>query len=313
MVKKLTFLTLLLAIAAFAVVPAMAQSTTATPDVTADAGAQANFQANATANAPLTASTGTFVTSRFLVNVRSGPGLQYTIIGKLRSGDAVDVTGMYDPLAAAANTSADNGTNNANNGTGSTSGSTTGSDTSGTGNTNNAAGNTTGNLGNSTTSNPNRAVWLRINFNGQEGWVSSTVVTFTGDMTTLQAVQPGETAVLRNGQNNGQNANNNQSLSDVVVITRFNTNLRQSFSTSSELLATIPFSTTLNILGRSQDNRWLRVSYNGQTGWVSSGLVAFNRGSINSLPIFDEAGNLFSGQVSDQNQASATAQATSNP
>jgi uncharacterized protein YgiM (DUF1202 family) len=311
MVKKLTFLTLLLAIAAFAVVPAMAQSTTATPDVTASASAQATTQANATAAAPLTASTGTFVTTRFLVNVRSGPGLQYTIIGKLRSGDAVDVTGMFDPANPNATGT---GTNNANNSTGSNNGSTTGNNNSGTGSNNGSTsgsttGSTTGSTGNSTTSNPNRAVWLRINFNGQEGWVSSSVVTFTGDMTTVQFVQPGATAVLRNGQNNGQNGNN-QSLSDVVVVTRFNTNLRQSFSTSSQLLATIPFSTTLTILGRSQDNRWLRVSYNNQTGWVSSGLVAFNRGSINSLPIFDEAGNQIGVQNNSQNQASSTAQAT---
>jgi uncharacterized protein YgiM (DUF1202 family) len=302
MAKKLTFLMMILAVAAFAVVPAMAQGTSATPAVTAAASAQATAQA--TAAAPLTASTGTFLTTRFLVNVRSGPGLQYTIIGKLRPGDAVDVTGMFDPTAA---------TNNSN-----TSSSTTGSatatpvaSTSGAGNTNNAAGNTNGNLGNSTTSNPNRAVWLRINFNGQEGWVSSTVIVFTGDMSTLQAVQPGPSAVLRNAQNNGQS--NNQSLNEVVVVTRFNTNLRQNFSTDSQLLATIPFSTTLTILGRSQDNKWLRVTYNDLTGWISSGLVAFNRGNINNLPIFDEAGNLITVQTNSQSQASATAQATTGP
>jgi uncharacterized protein YgiM (DUF1202 family) len=42
---------------------------------------------------PLTASTSLFATANFLVNVRSGPGTQYTVLGKARSGDALDITG----------------------------------------------------------------------------------------------------------------------------------------------------------------------------------------------------------------------------
>ena len=59
-----------------AVVPAMAQTPapTSTP-------------------APLTASTSLFATANFLANVRSGPGTEYTILGKARKGDAFDISG----------------------------------------------------------------------------------------------------------------------------------------------------------------------------------------------------------------------------
>ncbi|MCA0457359.1 MAG: SH3 domain-containing protein [Chloroflexi bacterium] len=42
---------------------------------------------------PLTASTELFVTSNYLVNVRSGPGRSFAVLGQVRPGDALDVTG----------------------------------------------------------------------------------------------------------------------------------------------------------------------------------------------------------------------------
>ena len=79
--KTLIIMAAVLSLVFMAVVPAMAQTPapTSTP------------QPQPTA-APLTASTSLFATSNFLVNVRSGPGTQYTSLGKARHGDALDIT-----------------------------------------------------------------------------------------------------------------------------------------------------------------------------------------------------------------------------
>ncbi|MEP6984665.1 MAG: SH3 domain-containing protein [Chloroflexota bacterium] len=42
---------------------------------------------------PLTATTSLFATANFLVNVRSGPGTEYTVLGKAHKDDALDITG----------------------------------------------------------------------------------------------------------------------------------------------------------------------------------------------------------------------------
>ncbi len=73
-----------MAIAAAA--PAMAQDTP-TPEPTVEATAILP---------PLTASTELFVTSNYLVNVRSGPGRSFAILGQVRPGEELDVTGRVD-------------------------------------------------------------------------------------------------------------------------------------------------------------------------------------------------------------------------
>ena len=64
-----------------------------------------------------------------------------------------------------------------------------------------------------------------------------------------------------------------------------NTNLRSNTTTSASLLTTIPPNTNLTFSGWAygaqvndiwtggQDYRWFRVTYNGKTGWVASGVI----------------------------------------
>jgi uncharacterized protein YraI len=213
------------------VTPTMAQSSTATP-------------VPQPTNPPMTASTGFFATANFRANVRSGPGTQYTVLGKLRQGDALDITGRL-----------------ANN------------------------------------------QWLRVNFNGQEGWVSAILFDVTGDIATAPEATAGPNAVLRQtaAQSNAAQAG------VVTVVTRVNANLRSTPTVNGDSLATIPFGTELTVTGRTANNNWVRVSFNNQTGWVSSGLLTFQRGNIANVNIMDENGNVV------QPTAGATTQPAAQP
>ena len=204
-----------LTLAVFA--PTLAQSSTATPAPTQQP-----------ATPPLTASTGFFATANFRVNVRSGPGTQYTVLGKVRGGDALDITGRT-----------------ANN------------------------------------------QWLRVNFNGQEGWISAALFDVTGDVATAPEATAGPNAVLRQtaAQSNAVQSGK------VTVVTRVNANLRSAPSIDGGVLATIPFNTTLTVTGRSSNDNWVQVSFNNQTGWISSGLVTFQTGNIANVTIMDASGN----------------------
>lgn len=211
LIVSIVVLSLLLTVIA----PAMAQDSTATPQPTAQAPA-------------LTASTGFFATADFRVNVRSGPGTQYTVLGQARAADALDITGRSE-----------------------------------------------------------NSQWLRVNFNGQEGWVSAALFTVTGDVATASVAEAGATAVLRNPSGTTTTG----ATGDVVVITRVNANLRATASVNADVIATIPFNTTLTVIGRSETNNWVQVKYNDQTGWLSSGLLFFQAGNIDNVKPLDASGN----------------------
>jgi uncharacterized protein YraI len=125
--------------------------------------------------------------------------------------------------------------------------------------------------------------WLRIDFNGQEGWVSITVIEVTGDPVTAPVVEPGPNAVLRTTAAQALAA----SLRNVVVVTRFNANMRASSNPASDVVGVIPFGTRLEPNARSEGNNRVRVIYNGVTGWVAVNMVNITGGNIDTLPLAD--------------------------
>ena len=177
--------------------------------------------------ATTTASTDFFATANYRLNVRSGPGAQYTILGQLAAGSTVDITGRRED---------------------------------------------------------NR--WTRINFNGQEGWVSTGLIDVNGNIDDAPVAEAGANAVLRTTPSDV----NNTKIGNVIVVTRLNANLRDSYSTDAKSLVVIPFGTTLTATARTEKNNWVRVTYNGSTGWVSSGVLRFTQGNIDTLPFINADG-----------------------
>lgn len=218
--NSLIVMVAVLCLAFVAVVPAMAQTPVPTQP-------------------PLTASTSLFATSNYLVNVRSGPGTQYTTLGKARQGDALDITGKL----------AD-------------------------------------------------GTWLRVNFTGQEAWVLASLFNVSGNLTTTPEAVAGSGAVLRNPASTTTTQSG-----EVVGTTTGSVNLRAIPSTKGDVLVIIPFNTELTATGRVSGNNWVRVTYNNQTGWITSAVYSVSRGILANLPVFDETGKA----------VPATAQPTAKP
>jgi len=218
--KTLIVMAAVLSLVFAAVMPAMAQTpaptTTPAPTPTPP---------------PLTASTSLFATANFLSNVRSGPGTAYTILGKARKGDALDITGML------------------------------------------ADGS-----------------WWRVNFNGQEGWVLASLFNPTGDLTTAPEAVAGPSAVLKNGAATTTTGSTTVETGAVVGTTTGSVNLRSTPSTKGTVLVIIPFSTELTATGRTSASNWVQVTYNNQTGWITSAVYSVSHGNVINLPLFDEAG-----------------------
>ena len=105
--------------------------------------------------------------------------------------------------------------------------------------------------------------------------------------------EAGATAVLRQPSATGSTSGTTGSgaTGDVVVITRVNGNLRATPSVNADILTVIPFNTTLTVTGRNETNNWVRVTFDNQTGWISSGVLFFQSGNIDNVTALDASGN----------------------
>ena len=201
-------------------IPALAQDTGSTTD----SGSETSEAAPA--RTPLTATTDLFVTTQFRVNLRSGPGINYTILDVMSFGDSLDITGQNEDGS-----------------------------------------------------------WLRLNFNGTEAWVATRVVSVDGLLETAPVVEAGAGAVLQ-GEIVPQETEATTDVSGpVAVMTRFNSNLRSSFSTDADVLEIIPFNTELVPEGRTDNSNWLMVTFDEQSGWIYAPILFFASGEIETLPV----------------------------
>lgn len=159
------------------------------------------------------------------VNVRSGPGTQYDIIGQLTSGDEVQVTGRSD----------------------------------------------------------DESNWLRIDFTGREGWVAYFTVTVLGDAGDLAVVEP------RSGQLTAPPFATPTALSastDLFVTAYRTVNVRTGPGMDYVSIGDLDAGSTADVTGRSDDNRWLRIDYDDDSGWVAFFVVSLN-GLLDDIDIVD--------------------------
>ncbi|MCC6804260.1 MAG: SH3 domain-containing protein [Anaerolineae bacterium] len=157
------------------------------------------------------------------VNVRSGPGTQYDIIGQLTSGDEVQVTGRSDEDSN----------------------------------------------------------WLRVAFDGREGWVAYFTVTVLSPTTGLEIVAP------RDGQANVPPPPTSPapSASTDIYVTAYRTvNVRTGPGLDYVSLGDLDAGSTADVTGRSADDRWLRIAYGDTSGWVAFFVVSLT-GAIEDIDV----------------------------
>lgn len=115
--------------------------------------------------------------------------------------------------------------------------------------------------------------WLRIRYIGEEGWVAFFVVNLTGLLEDINVVEVAPDAEMETPA------------ATVAVVTRYNINLRENPVLDSPSLALISFGTRLQVEARSdEDDTWLRVTFDGETGWIIRALVNASA-NFNNLPI----------------------------
>lgn len=117
--------------------------------------------------------------------------------------------------------------------------------------------------------------WLQIQFDGQSGWVAYFLVSIEGNLEIIPIVDA-DTSIEATPTLEGSN---------VSLTTRYNANLRATPSLDADVVAVVPFGTTVSADTRTE-NGWLQVTYEGQRGWILRSLVAvLDNGNLNTLPL----------------------------
>jgi uncharacterized protein YraI len=126
--------------------------------------------------------------------------------------------------------------------------------------------------------------WLRIDFNGDEGWLHiSTLVILEGDINALTVADPrtipyGGFESPRAGMSNATSAITGK-LTDWM-------NLRAGPGTGYPVLANPPYKSVLYLTGRTASSGWIQVVFEGTLGWLSARYVQPLNGAVfSNLPI----------------------------
>ncbi len=127
--------------------------------------------------------------------------------------------------------------------------------------------------------------WLRIDFQGQEAWVGVPVITvLEGDIASLPV---GDPRTIPYGGFESPRSGPTTATSPVSGrLANSGLHLRAGPSTAYPILANPLRYTVFPVTGRTVNNAWLQVNFEGTLGWVTAGFVELQNGAnILSLPI----------------------------
>jgi len=121
------------------------------------------------------------------------------------------------------------------------------------------------------------AVWCKTTYNGVEGYVMTSFLTFT------EAQEPTPTPSSDEEKTESPTQGTQQMLFGTVTTTSGSLNLRQSDSANAKILGVIPRGAKLEI--KQKYDAWSRVTYLGATGYVMNAYLTFSTEEVSAPPL----------------------------
>ncbi len=115
--------------------------------------------------------------------------------------------------------------------------------------------------------------WLRIDFNGREGWVAALVVAVTGDVNSLPLADP---RIIPYNSNTAPNAGGSN-LTSIITARLENSGvyLRAGPSLAYPIIANLPRYAEVSVTGRTETGSWVQVTWEGLIGWAAAENLTF--------------------------------------
>lgn len=126
--------------------------------------------------------------------------------------------------------------------------------------------------------------WLRIVFNGAEGWVGSAVVSVSGNPAVLPVNDPITTPFnLGDGPRAGASSASGPA---AVRLPESGIRLRAGPSRAYFVIDNVPRYEIMAATGRSPDGQWIQVNYRGTLGWIGNMYIEWWDGDLDALPLW---------------------------
>jgi hypothetical protein len=129
--------------------------------------------------------------------------------------------------------------------------------------------------------------WVRVNFAGQQAWIGTAVITvLNGDIGALPVADP--RTIPYGGFENPRAGLTSLTGTFIGRLELSGLRLRAGPSQGYPVLANAPRYAELRLLGRTADNVWLQVNWEGTLGWVAAQFVALPEPGLalfDTLPI----------------------------
>ena len=127
--------------------------------------------------------------------------------------------------------------------------------------------------------------WLRIDFQGQEAWIGVPVVTvLQGDIAALPIGDP--RSIPYGGFESPRSGPSDASSPVSGRLAQSGLRLRAGPSTAYPILANPLRYSVFPVTGRTANNGWLQINFEGTLGWVIASYVELQNGAnINALPV----------------------------
>lgn len=135
-------------------------------------------------------------------------------------------------------------------------------------------------------------MWIQINLKGIEGWVNRCAVQVRGNINSLTVAQPMNAIRVESLNPLPEEAiagpDNDTRPEDAAVLgfTQARVNVRNAPGLNGAVIAVAPAIEDVYVIGRTADNTWLQISYDGKTGWVAGYLMLMSvRGWEEVVPV----------------------------
>ncbi len=126
--------------------------------------------------------------------------------------------------------------------------------------------------------------WIRIDFNGEEGWIGFPVINLFGDINSLPVADP--RTIPYGGFESPRAGRTSASSAVSGRLEQSGMRVRAGPTRAYPIMANAPRYTVMPLLGRTPNNAWIQVNFEGTLGWVATQYIEFQDGkSILDLPI----------------------------
>ena len=126
--------------------------------------------------------------------------------------------------------------------------------------------------------------WIRIDFNGEEGWLGFPVINLFGDIESLPVADP--RSIPYGGFESPRSGRTSADSPIKGRLAQSGLRVRAGPSRAYPILANAPRYTVMPLTGRTINNQWLQVNFEGTLGWIAMQYVEVQDGaSIVNLPV----------------------------